>query len=113
MEAVAKYYEENMKMFGELRLVKALTDEQIVAMRDPKKAKGVKLPSINEAEASGGFLCGPAELIIEKLKAIEKKYPGLERVNMSMPVGVPLNMWLEQHERLAREVMPAFNIKKH
>ncbi len=108
MKAVARYYEENMKMFGELRLVRALTDQQIAAMRDPKLAKSVKLPSIEDAEASGGFLCGPAELIIEKLKAIEKKYPGLDRVNMSMPVGVPLTMWLEQHERLAREVMPAF-----
>jgi hypothetical protein len=25
-----------------------------------------------------------------------------------MPVGVPLNLWLEQHERLAKDVMPAF-----
>ena len=31
----APHYEENMKMFGELRLVRALTDEQIAAMRDP------------------------------------------------------------------------------
>ncbi|MCW5745266.1 MAG: LLM class flavin-dependent oxidoreductase [Alphaproteobacteria bacterium] len=108
MQQVAKYYEENMKMFGELRLVRALTDEQIAAMRDPKLARTVKLPGIEEAEASGGFLCGPPELIIEKLKAVERAYPGLERVNMSMPVGVPLNMWLEQHERLAKEVMPAF-----
>jgi alkanesulfonate monooxygenase SsuD/methylene tetrahydromethanopterin reductase-like flavin-dependent oxidoreductase (luciferase family) len=30
------HYEEIMKMFGELRLVRALTDEQITAMRDPK-----------------------------------------------------------------------------
>ena len=34
----AKYYGENMKMFGELRLVRALTDDQIAAMRDPKLA---------------------------------------------------------------------------
>ncbi|MGE0699497.1 MAG: LLM class flavin-dependent oxidoreductase [Hyphomicrobiaceae bacterium] len=113
MAAVAKYYEENMKMFGELRLVKALSDAQIEAMRDPSKAKGVKLPSIEDAEASGGFLCGPPDLIIEKLKVIERKYPGLERVNMSMPVGVPLNMWLDQHDRLAKEVMPAFKVKTH
>src|SRR4051794_20577598 len=31
----AKYYEENMKMFGELRLNRALSDEQIEIMRDP------------------------------------------------------------------------------
>jgi hypothetical protein len=53
-------------------------------------------------------MCGPADLIIEKLKVVEKRYPGLDRVNMSMPVGTPLNLWLEQHERLAKEVMPAF-----
>ena len=35
MREVAPHYEENMKMFGELRLVRALTDEQIAAMRDP------------------------------------------------------------------------------
>ena len=32
----APHYEENMKMFGELRLVRALSDEQIEAMRDPE-----------------------------------------------------------------------------
>src|SRR5580698_5264776 len=43
MKEAAKYYEENMKMFGELRLVKALTDEQIEAMRDPRLVPNVKL----------------------------------------------------------------------
>src|SRR6202166_538987 len=54
-----KYYEENMKMFGELRLVKALTDEQIAAMRDPKLAVNTKLPRIQDAVKAGGFLTGP------------------------------------------------------
>ena len=36
MRAAATAYEENMKMFGELRLVRAITDEQIAAMRDPR-----------------------------------------------------------------------------
>src|SRR5690242_5552741 len=40
----APHYEENMKMFGELRLVRALTDEQIAAMRDPRLAANTKLP---------------------------------------------------------------------
>ncbi|MEZ5851882.1 MAG: LLM class flavin-dependent oxidoreductase [Hyphomicrobiaceae bacterium] len=111
MQLVGKYYEENMKMFGELRLVRALSDEQIAAMRDPKLAARTKLPGIEDAVALGGMMCGPADMIIEKLKALEKRYPGLDRVNMSMPVGVPLNMWLEQHERFAKEVMPAFGIK--
>src|SRR6201984_3489848 len=38
----APHYEENMKMFGELRLVRALTDEQIAAMRDPRLGGTIK-----------------------------------------------------------------------
>ena len=44
MREAAKYYEENMKMFGPLRLVRALTDEQIELMADPKRAPSAKLP---------------------------------------------------------------------
>ncbi len=72
----APHYEENMKMFGELRLVRALTDEQIAAMRDPKLAGTVKLPTIEDAVKAGGFLAGRPEDIIEQLKAVEKRYPG-------------------------------------
>ena len=35
MKEAGIYYEENMKMFGELRLVRAITEQQIAAMRDP------------------------------------------------------------------------------
>jgi hypothetical protein len=65
-----------MKMFGELRLVRALTDEQITAMRDPRLAGTVKLPGIEDAVNAGGFLAGRPEDIIEQLKAVEKRYPG-------------------------------------
>ena len=41
IKAAGKYYEENMKMFGELRLVRALSDEQIAAMRDHLATPGI------------------------------------------------------------------------
>jgi alkanesulfonate monooxygenase SsuD/methylene tetrahydromethanopterin reductase-like flavin-dependent oxidoreductase (luciferase family) len=104
----AKYYEENMKMFGELRLVRALSDEQIEIMRDPKKAPTAKLPRIEDAINAGGVLCGSPEQIIEHLKALEKRYPGLDRISVSLSVGVPKSACLEQLERFATEVMPAF-----
>src|ERR1700744_767242 len=103
-----KYYEENMKMFGELRLVKALTDEQIAAMRDPKLAVNTKLPRVEDAVRAGGFLTGTPTDIIESLKKIEKAYPGLSRVTVTLPLGTPLDIWLDQVERFAKEVMPAF-----
>ena len=49
-----------MKMFGELRLVRAMTDEQIEIMRDPKRAPTAKLPRIEDAVNAGGFLTGIA-----------------------------------------------------
>ena len=103
-----KYYEENMKMFGELRLVRALTDEQIEIMRDPQRAPMAKLPRIEDAVNAGGFLTGNAGEIIDHLKALEAKYPALDRISVSLSVGVPKSEALEQLERFAEEVMPAF-----
>ena len=104
----AKYYEENMKMFGELRLVRALSDEQIEIMRDPARAPGANLPRIEDAIAAGGFLCGSPQQMIDHLKALEAKYPALDRISVSLSVGVPESEALEQLERFATEVMPAF-----
>jgi hypothetical protein len=97
-----------MKMFGELRLVRALTDAQIAAMRDPSLAGTMKLPTIEDAVAAGGFLAGRPEDIIGQLKAVEKRYPGLDRVICATPLGTPLDVQLEDLDRFAKEVMPAF-----
>jgi len=108
MKVAGKYYEENMKMFGELRLVRALTDEQIAAMRNPALVPNTKLPRIEDAVKAGGFLAGTPADIIEQLKAVEARYPGLDRISCAMPLGTPLPMALEQLERFAKEVIPAF-----
>ena len=97
-----------MKMFGELRLVRALTDEQIEAMRDPKLAGTVRLSTIEDAVKAGGFLAGRPEDIIEALKAVEKRDPGLDRVICATPLGTPLDVQLADLDRFAKEVMPAF-----
>jgi alkanesulfonate monooxygenase SsuD/methylene tetrahydromethanopterin reductase-like flavin-dependent oxidoreductase (luciferase family) len=108
MKEAAHYYEENMKMFGELRLVRAITDAQIAAMRDPSLVASTKLPRIEDAVKAGGFLTGTAADIIEQLKAVEKRYPDLDRVSCSLAMGTPLSVAMEQLERLSKEVMPAF-----
>jgi hypothetical protein len=87
-------------MFGELRLVRALTDEQIAAMRDPRLAGTVKLPRIEDAVKAGGFLAGRPADIIEQLKAVERRYPGLDRVICATPLGTPLDVQLEDLDRL-------------
>ena len=108
MREAGIYYEENMKMFGELRLSRAITEPQIAAMRDPRLVATTKLPRIEDAVAAGGFLTGTAADIIAQLKAVEAQFPGLERISCSLPLGTPLATAMEQLERFAKEVMPAF-----
>src|SRR5262249_34080752 len=104
----APHYEENMKMFGELRLVRALTDEQIAAMRDPRLVGTVKLPTIEDAVKAGGFLAGRPGGNIQQPEAREKRHPGLDPVICAPPLGTPLDVQLADLERFAKEVIPAF-----
>ena len=108
MKAAGKYYEENLKMFGPLRLHRGLSEQQILDIADPKRAPFAGLPAIEDAVASGAFLCGPPERVIEQLKNVEERYPALERIGVSHPVGTPQAVILEQMEWFAKEVMPAF-----
>jgi hypothetical protein len=55
---------------------------------------------------AGGFLAGRD--IIEALKAVEKRYPGLDRVICATPLGTPLDVQLEDLYPFAKEVIPAF-----
>ena len=90
-------------MFGELRLVRALTDEQIAAMRDPRLAATTKLPRVEDAVKAGGFLTGRPADIIEQLKAVEKRYPGVDRVVCATPLGTPSRSswktWIDSRRR--------------
>jgi hypothetical protein len=95
-------------MFGPLRLVRALSDEQIDAMADPRRAPYAGLPTLEDAVQKGAVLCGPPALIIEQLMRLEERYPGLDRISVSHPVGTPRAVILEQLEWFAADVMPAF-----
>src|SRR5438034_1931181 len=108
IKAAAGYFEENLKMFGPLRLVRSLSEEQIDAMADPQRAPYASLPTIEEAAGSGAYLCGPPAQMIDTLMRLEKDYPGLERVSVSHPMGASESLMLEQLEWFAAEVMPAF-----
>ncbi len=104
----APYFEENLKMFGPLRLTRGLSEDQIRDIGDPKLAPNAGLPTIEDAVKAGAFLAGPPRVIIEKLMALGERYPGLRRINVSHPIGVPKAMILEQLQWFGEEVMPAF-----
>ena len=102
------YFEENMKMFGPLGFVRGLTEEQLSALADPRRARSAGLPTLEQAVAAGSWLVGPPEVIIEKIQAIQERYPGLEEINIGSVIGTPQRVICEQLEIFATEVMPAF-----
>jgi alkanesulfonate monooxygenase SsuD/methylene tetrahydromethanopterin reductase-like flavin-dependent oxidoreductase (luciferase family) len=105
---VRPFFEENMKMFAPLGFVRGLTDEQMDALADPERAPTAGLPTVEQAVEAGSWLCGPPEMIVEKLTDIQERYPGLEEINVGLPVGTPQSVILEQLEAFSQEVMPVF-----
>jgi alkanesulfonate monooxygenase SsuD/methylene tetrahydromethanopterin reductase-like flavin-dependent oxidoreductase (luciferase family) len=108
IKAAAPLYEENVKMFGPLRLHRGLNEEQIRQISDPRIAPRANLPSIRDAVKATAFLAGPPETMVEKLMTLGARYPGLERVTVSHPIGTPQKVILEQLAWFSASVMPAF-----
>ena len=102
------YFEEHMKMFGPLGFL-GLTPEVNEALADPRRARSAVLPTLEAAIDRGWWICGPPELVTDKLMAHQETYPGLETVHVGPPAGgVPERVFLEQLEWFGKEVMPTF-----
>jgi alkanesulfonate monooxygenase SsuD/methylene tetrahydromethanopterin reductase-like flavin-dependent oxidoreductase (luciferase family) len=101
------YFEEAMKFAAPLGLMQ-LSPDQIEAVANPSKFRGVELPTLEDAVSGNTWLCGPPSLIIDHLKMVEAEYPGVERINVGAVMGMPLEVFKDQLTMFAEEVMPAF-----
>ena len=101
------YFEEAMKFAAPLGLMR-LEPEQVEAVANPGLRRGVQLPTLEGAVASGAWLCGSPDDVVNQLKETEAKYPGVERVNLGSVMGMPREVFKEQLSRFAEDVMPAF-----
>ena len=101
------YFEEAMKFAAPLGLMQ-IRPEQIEAVANPSRFRGVSLPTLEDAVSSNTWLCGPPEFIVDHFKQVEKDYPGVERLNVGAVMGMPLEVFKDQLTMFAEEVMPAF-----
>ena len=110
-EAIAQvrpYYEEHVKVFGPLGFA-SLNEAQIEAVGDRRRAPLAGIATVEDAIKLGQYICGPPELVTEKLMEIQEMYPGLEEVHIDRPCsGLPEQLYLDQLEWFAKDVMPAF-----
>jgi alkanesulfonate monooxygenase SsuD/methylene tetrahydromethanopterin reductase-like flavin-dependent oxidoreductase (luciferase family) len=102
------YFQEWMKMFAPLGFVPGLSDEQIAALANPRLAPSATLPTLEDAVQAGAWYVGPPERLIERLGQLQDRYPGLDEVHVGQVVGTDERVILEQLDRFATDVMPAF-----
>ncbi|HVH76376.1 MAG TPA: LLM class flavin-dependent oxidoreductase [Stellaceae bacterium] len=105
---IAPLYEEHVKMFAPLGFVPGLTSDQIaaVARRGGWNAAGV--PTVEHYMQLGSWFAGTADQLVDLLKGFEERYPGMQHVSLSSPIGTPESIMIEQSHRVAEEVMPHF-----
>jgi alkanesulfonate monooxygenase SsuD/methylene tetrahydromethanopterin reductase-like flavin-dependent oxidoreductase (luciferase family) len=108
IRAITPLYEEHVKMFAPLGFVPGLTKEQVaaVARRGGWNAAGV--PTVEHYMKLGSWFAGTAGQLVDLLKGFEERYPGMEHISLSSPIGTPESLMIEQFHRVAEEVMPHF-----
>ena len=102
------YFQEWMKMFAPLGFVPGLSPDQIQALGDPRRAPIADLPTLEQAVEAGAWYVGPPQRILERLHQLQDRYPGLQEVHVGQVVGTDERVILEQLDRFATDVMPAF-----
>jgi alkanesulfonate monooxygenase SsuD/methylene tetrahydromethanopterin reductase-like flavin-dependent oxidoreductase (luciferase family) len=67
-----------------------------------------RTPFLRDGIEQKAWFCGPPSHVIEGIKSIEARYPGLEDYMIHFAEGLPLEEFKRQLAWFARDVMPAF-----
>jgi alkanesulfonate monooxygenase SsuD/methylene tetrahydromethanopterin reductase-like flavin-dependent oxidoreductase (luciferase family) len=102
------YYEEHVKMFAPLGFVPGITPPQVAAAAKRGGWKEAGVPTLDHYLKLGSWFAGTPQQLVEHLKTLEARFPGMEHINLSTSLCTPKTVMLEQFQRLAEEVMPAF-----
>ena len=68
-----------------------------------------RIPNLRDGVQQKAWFCGPPGQVIDGIKSIEAKYPGLEDYMIHWAEGLSPAEFKEQLHWFAQEVMPAFN----
>lgn len=109
LREVKPLYEEHVKMFGPLGLMPpGFTEEWNQATSKRGGWAEANVPTVEHYVERGQWFVGTAPELVEHLKDMERRFPGLEQVNLGNVMCTPQAVMMEQFQRVAEEVMPAF-----
>ena len=106
IERARPWFEEHAKFMAPLGMLR-YSEEHVKAVA-ARQAQSPTAARLENGVANRSWLCGPPKDIVEYLKTIEARYPGLEHVMIAWALSTPREVMIEQLTRFAREVMPAF-----
>lgn len=108
LREIVPLYEEHVKMFAPLNFMPGMTKDQIAAVARRGGWDEAGVPPVEHYMKSGAWFAGTPEELVAHLRWLEERFPGLEHVNLSTPMGTPEAIMLEQYRRVTAEVMPKF-----
>ncbi|MBV8336725.1 MAG: LLM class flavin-dependent oxidoreductase [Alphaproteobacteria bacterium] len=106
MRRVEPSHDERYKWFAPFGFVR-YADEQGRTWGTPGAPS--RVPSLADGVQQKAWFCGPPSQVIDGIKSIEAKYPGLEDFMIHWAEGLPPEEFKGQLRWFARDVMPAFN----
>jgi len=104
MRRVEPAHDERYKWFAPFGFVR-YADEQGRAWGTP--GAPATIPTLAEGVKQKAWFCGPPNHVIDGIKSIEAKYPGLEHFMIHWAEGIGPKEFKEQLRWFAKDVMPA------
>jgi alkanesulfonate monooxygenase SsuD/methylene tetrahydromethanopterin reductase-like flavin-dependent oxidoreductase (luciferase family) len=108
LREITPLYEEHAKMFAPLGFLPGVKGELVeaIAQRGGWYEKGV--PKVEHYMKMGAWFAGTPEELVAYLKELQTRYPGMEHINLSTPMGTPQAIMLDQFQWVSEAVMPKF-----
>jgi alkanesulfonate monooxygenase SsuD/methylene tetrahydromethanopterin reductase-like flavin-dependent oxidoreductase (luciferase family) len=98
-------HDERYKWFAPFGFVR-YADEQGRTWGTP--GAPARIPSLRDGVEQKAWFCGPPAQVIDGIKSVADKYPGLESFMIHWAEGLPPKEFKEQLTWFAKDVMPAF-----
>jgi len=108
LREIVPLYEEHMKMFAPLGFMPGLTPEQVATVGRRGGWYEAGVPRVEHYIRAGGWFAGTPDELVDRLHAFEERFPGLEHVSLSSPMGTPERIMLEQFRMIGEHVIPKF-----
>ena len=108
VEEMRPWFEEHVKMFAPLGFVPGISPAQVEATKKRGGWDQAGVPTLEHYMKLGSWFAGSPQQLIEHLKGIERRFPGMQTINLSTSLCTPKTVMQEQFQWVAEEVMSAF-----